>query len=84
MSYGGGIDENSNFFLPFSFIGGAERLFLETVTLLRERTTWLMYTTIYKNSTALKEGDNESIIHDKTGFLSSNRVKEFKRMGESL
>ena len=24
-------------FLPFSFIGGAERLFLETVTLLRER-----------------------------------------------
>jgi len=43
-----------------------------------------MYTTIYKNSTLLKEGANESIIHDKTGLLSSNQVKEFKRMGESL
>jgi len=43
-----------------------------------------MYTTIHKNSTALKEGGNESIIHDKTGFLSRNQVKEFKRMGESL
>jgi len=70
-------------FLPFSFIGGGKGYSWRQLPFQEKGTTWLMYTTIIKKFYSIKRGrGNESIIHDihdKTGFLSSNQVKEWAK-----
>ena len=62
MSYGEGIIKIA-IFSSFFLYCGAQRLFLETVTLLIERNHMVDYTTIYKNSTALKEGGPMRVLY---------------------